>query len=44
MAALDGRYRAPRMPEFTYPETVVVPPLGAAPRRSETATAPASSR
>jgi len=27
MAVLDGRYRAPRMPEFQYPETVFVPPL-----------------
>jgi 4-hydroxybenzoyl-CoA reductase subunit alpha len=30
MAALEGRYRAPRMPDFRYPETVVVPPLEAA--------------
>jgi CO/xanthine dehydrogenase Mo-binding subunit len=28
LAALDGRYREPRMPEFTYPPTVTVPPLG----------------
>jgi len=27
VAALEGRLRGPRMPEFTYPETVVVPPL-----------------
>jgi CO/xanthine dehydrogenase Mo-binding subunit len=27
VAALEGRYRRPRMPEFQYPETVVVPPL-----------------
>ncbi|HEY7513188.1 MAG TPA: molybdopterin cofactor-binding domain-containing protein [Vicinamibacteria bacterium] len=27
LAALDGRYRAPRMPELTWPETVKVPPL-----------------
>jgi len=27
LAALDGRLRAPRMPDFQYPETVVVPPL-----------------
>jgi len=27
LAALEGRLRGPRMPEFTYPETVVVPPL-----------------
>jgi CO/xanthine dehydrogenase Mo-binding subunit len=27
VAALEGRYRAPRMPEFRYPETVMVPPL-----------------
>jgi len=27
LAALEGRYRAPRMPDFRYPETVVVPPL-----------------
>jgi CO/xanthine dehydrogenase Mo-binding subunit len=27
LAALDGRYRGPRMPEFRYPETVSVPPL-----------------
>jgi 4-hydroxybenzoyl-CoA reductase subunit alpha len=27
LAALEGRYRAPRMPELTWPETVVVPPL-----------------
>jgi 4-hydroxybenzoyl-CoA reductase alpha subunit len=30
VAALEGRYRAPRMPEYRYPETVVVPPLPAA--------------
>jgi 4-hydroxybenzoyl-CoA reductase subunit alpha len=29
VAALEGRYRQPRMPEFHYPETVVVPPLEA---------------
>ena len=40
VAALEGRYRAPQMPEFRYPETVVVPPLEpAAP-----ATAPVESR
>ncbi len=27
LAALEGRYRSPRMPDFQYPETVVVPPL-----------------
>jgi CO/xanthine dehydrogenase Mo-binding subunit len=27
LAALDGRYRPPQMPQFDYPETVVVPPL-----------------
>ena len=27
LAALDGRYKRPRMPAFGYPETVVVPPL-----------------
>ena len=27
LAALEGRLRGPRMPELTYPETVVVPPL-----------------
>jgi 4-hydroxybenzoyl-CoA reductase subunit alpha len=27
MAALEGRYRGPRMPDFRYPETVVVPAL-----------------
>ena len=27
LAALEGRLRGPRMPEFIYPETVVVPPL-----------------
>jgi len=27
---LEGRLRGPRMPEFTYPETVVVPPLAPA--------------
>jgi 4-hydroxybenzoyl-CoA reductase alpha subunit len=27
LAALEGRYRAPRMPDVTWPETVVVPPL-----------------
>jgi len=27
LAALEGRLRGPRMPEFTYPETVIVPPL-----------------
>jgi 4-hydroxybenzoyl-CoA reductase subunit alpha len=30
LAALEGRYRAPRMPDFRYPETVMVPPLEAA--------------
>ena len=30
LAALEGRLRSPRMPEFTYPETVVVPPLAPA--------------
>jgi CO/xanthine dehydrogenase Mo-binding subunit len=27
LAALERRYKAPRMPAFRYPETVVVPPL-----------------
>ncbi len=27
LAALEGRYRTPQMPAFTWPETVVVPPL-----------------
>jgi 4-hydroxybenzoyl-CoA reductase alpha subunit len=27
LAALEGRYRPPRMPDFLYPQTVVVPPL-----------------
>jgi 4-hydroxybenzoyl-CoA reductase subunit alpha len=27
LAALEGRYKAPQMPAFTWPETVVVPPL-----------------
>jgi 4-hydroxybenzoyl-CoA reductase alpha subunit len=27
VAALEGRYRGPRMPDVRYPETVVVPPL-----------------
>ena len=27
LAALEGRYKAPKMPEFEYPETLVVPPL-----------------
>lgn len=30
LAALEGRYRGPRMPDYRYPETVVVPPLEAA--------------
>jgi 4-hydroxybenzoyl-CoA reductase subunit alpha len=30
LAALDGRYRVPRMPAFDYPPTVVVEPLPAA--------------
>lgn len=30
LAALEGRYKPPRMPDFRYPETVVVPPLEAA--------------
>jgi 4-hydroxybenzoyl-CoA reductase alpha subunit len=30
LAALEGRYRAPRMPDFQYPETHMVPPLGTA--------------
>jgi CO/xanthine dehydrogenase Mo-binding subunit len=29
VAALAGRYRAPRMPEFRYPDAVAVPPLEA---------------
>ncbi len=29
VAALEGRYKAPQMPDFEYPETVVVPPLEA---------------
>ena len=29
-AVIDGRYRAPRMPDFQYPEVVIVPPLEAA--------------
>jgi 4-hydroxybenzoyl-CoA reductase subunit alpha len=28
-AAIEGRYRAPRMPDFAFPEVVVVPPLPA---------------
>src|SRR5262245_33143450 len=27
LAALEGRYKGPQMPAFTWPETVVVPPL-----------------
>jgi 4-hydroxybenzoyl-CoA reductase subunit alpha len=27
IASLDGRFRAPEMPEFDYPAAVVVPPL-----------------
>jgi 4-hydroxybenzoyl-CoA reductase subunit alpha len=27
VAAMEGRLRPPRMPDFSYPETVVVPPL-----------------
>jgi hypothetical protein len=30
MQALEQRYRGPVMPAFTYPATVVVPPLEAA--------------
>ncbi|HET8646565.1 MAG TPA: molybdopterin cofactor-binding domain-containing protein [Vicinamibacteria bacterium] len=30
MAALEGRYRSPRMPEFDYPPLISVPPLEAA--------------
>jgi 4-hydroxybenzoyl-CoA reductase alpha subunit len=30
LAAVEGRYQAPTMPAFTYPETVVVPPLDVA--------------
>jgi CO/xanthine dehydrogenase Mo-binding subunit len=30
MAALEARYRGPRMPDFDYPPTVSVPPLEAA--------------
>ncbi len=26
-AAIEGRYRPPRMPDFAYPEVVIVPPL-----------------
>jgi 4-hydroxybenzoyl-CoA reductase alpha subunit len=29
LACLEGRYRAPRMPDFDYPEAVAVPPLQA---------------
>ena len=31
LAALEGRLAAPRMPDYKYPETVVVPPLEAVP-------------
>jgi hypothetical protein len=27
LAALEGRYKAPTMPAYRYPETVIVPPL-----------------
>jgi 4-hydroxybenzoyl-CoA reductase subunit alpha len=37
LAVLEGRYRAPRMPDHRYPETVVVPPL-------DPATLPAGTR
>ncbi|MFS8069561.1 MAG: hypothetical protein ACMG6S_24620, partial [Byssovorax sp.] len=30
VAALEGRYRRPVMPDFQYPETVIVAPLAAA--------------
>jgi CO/xanthine dehydrogenase Mo-binding subunit len=30
VAALEGRYRRPQMPAYTYPPTVVVPPLESA--------------
>jgi 4-hydroxybenzoyl-CoA reductase subunit alpha len=30
LAALEGRYRRPRLPEVRYPETVMVPPLESA--------------
>jgi 4-hydroxybenzoyl-CoA reductase alpha subunit len=30
-AVIEGRYRAPRMPEFEYPEVVIVPPLESEP-------------
>jgi 4-hydroxybenzoyl-CoA reductase subunit alpha len=30
MAALEGRYKAPRMPDYSYPETIVVEPLALA--------------
>jgi 4-hydroxybenzoyl-CoA reductase subunit alpha len=30
VAALEGRYRRPVMPDFRYPDTVIVPPLEAA--------------
>jgi 4-hydroxybenzoyl-CoA reductase alpha subunit len=33
-AVIDGRYRAPRMPDFQYPEVVIVPPLESAMVRS----------
>ena len=33
-AVIDGRYRAPRMPDFQYPEVVIVPPLEPAHRGS----------
>jgi CO/xanthine dehydrogenase Mo-binding subunit len=35
VAVLEGRYRSPRMPEFRYPETVLVPPLEPLPAASE---------
>src|SRR5437667_5224014 len=41
LAALEGRLRGPRMPEFIYPETVVVPPL--APGAPAAPPAPAAS-
>jgi len=45
LAALEGRYRSPKMPDYTYPETVVVAPLEpAAPAAPPATTALAEAR
>jgi 4-hydroxybenzoyl-CoA reductase alpha subunit len=44
LAALEGRYRSPRMPDYRYPESVMVPPLERAAAAAPPAVVPAETR